>query len=58
MNDALQDWLKAEAEYFLQRDRYGHLPLKQIWGEDTIELRAYAIYQERINVPGAFAPLK
>lgn len=44
----LQDWLTAECEYLAQRPIDGSIPLKQLWGEDTIELRAYQIYLARV----------
>jgi hypothetical protein len=49
MDDAVKDWLAAEAEYLAQRPVDGSIPLKQLWGEDTIERRAYEIYRRRVG---------
>jgi hypothetical protein len=49
MDDPLsaQDWEAAVQEYLAQRPIDGSIPLKQIWHEDTIELRAYEIFLRR-----------
>lgn len=44
---ALQDWLRAEADYLAQRPADGSIPRKQLWGEDTIALRAYDLFRDR-----------
>jgi hypothetical protein len=44
---AVQDWLRAEAEYFAQRPADGSIPFKQTVGEDTIALRAYRLFEAR-----------
>lgn len=46
---ALRDWLEAERDYLAQRPVDGSIPLKQVWGEDTIAGRAYEIYRERLR---------
>jgi hypothetical protein len=51
LNQQLEDWLIAEREYLAQRPIYGGIPAKQIWHEDTIELRAYEFYVKRTKSP-------
>lgn len=47
MNEERADWLAAEAEYLAERPIDGSIPRKQLWGEDTIALRAYKKYRAR-----------
>jgi hypothetical protein len=44
---AVDDWLRAETEYFFQRPLDGSVPFKQLIGEDTIERRAYNLFKAR-----------
>ncbi len=47
---ALEDWILAEKEYLAQRPADGSIPRKQLWREDTIERRAYEIWEKRIRL--------
>ena len=43
-----RDWYAAEIDYLRQYD-YGRPTMKQLWHEDTIEMRAWEIYKARMK---------